>query len=214
MPLARLTTGRVPGTEVSMSAGVQKPQEVKYYDLTIQQENIGFDDGWTFLVPIQAQFASIAGMRQGVGPSERIGRSIRIVGIVVRMEVTSRPEVALRDAYPYTVDLLWDLRPAPPPNISPGLIYDEAQFLDAPQTALPTVNNLSRFKFIKRVERAHSAPRQFNSTVDINIKCNKLVDFKDDTGAYQSVTVQPNLVICNGASLSCLGKIRYLYVDA
>ena len=202
-----------------MTAGVQKPQEVKFYDQRILQ-GITPDEGWSFLVPIGAGLGSIADMRQGTGPSERIGRSIRVVGIVLRVEVECQgfdpdPPPGYRpSSVPYTVDLLWDLRPAGPPNVDPGLIYDEANYINAPQSAVPTVINLSRFKFIKRVERSDMSPTKLFSMVNMNIQCNKVIEFKDASTDYQSVTVQPNLVISSAAGLACSGTVRYLYVDA
>jgi len=205
-----------PGSASAYAFVPNLPQEVKFKDIDVALDPYAIPQGWHFVSSL-----NLHAITPGTGPSQRIGRSIRLVGIVARMSIENPP---VRDPFlrPYTLDFIWDRTPdlnqlAPP---SLAQIYGSA---DAPGIHpdlqyLPIPEHLSRFKFIKRVERCS---KHVNSTLNFSHSCNELVTYSDSyIYRIPSIDLLITAVVptVQGVSpqspLFIRGVLRLLYVDA
>ena len=151
---------------------------------------------------------------QGTEPYQRIGRKIRVIGIIVRMDFQVPPG-------PWTFDLVRD-KQCNGITATTSLVYSDPTKWSTPP------NNLyeERFQFMKRTENLNSSQEPFGAsgnftTVGISYqkKCNFVVEYAASTGATADL-VSDNLLFfgCNGnasgpISPSNKGFIRFLYVD-
>jgi len=196
------------------------PQEVKTYDTPIvgTTAGAGFVEILTQVSPPLAAQSPISGIVVGAGSNQRVGRQIRVVGIVLRGVIASLSAVAT-EGLPYTMDIIWDSQ-------SNGALPTLASIYDFRGTAggnidnLPNPNFAKRFTFAKRIETTGRAGIPTAKTiVNCSIKTNRLVNFDNSAGVTQDV--EKNNLLLTFASTATLavpatftGVIRFLYVDA
>jgi len=204
-----LTDGTIPGTISRMAFGVQLPQELKCYD-TLVGDNVNYSGRWHLvsrrpcLVP------------QGTGFDQRVGRSIRVLGIVFRGACYLRhgPPNTTAPA-PYALDFVWDNRNAGNPLPLGSYVYSSGVGVGDQPYALPSMINTPRFTWIKRVER--DACRHANTTIDVSISCNRVITYLDNgdptTDLLMYFSESINLDDFYVADF-IQGKVRILYVDA
>lgn len=204
---AIISQARVGGAQQRMTMGLPPPPEIKTYDTSVSATTA--TGNWTRYSPD----ATIAGIVIGTTSSNRIGRKIRVVGIVVRMEVTS----SVAALYPWTMDLLWDKQPnGASPNLAAG--STNSPYSDVDRNSLPNSNFTQRYQFVKRVQ---SSPDQSVSTatIDYSIKCDKIVSYDGVAGTIADVETNNLLLLGSVTSpasvgLVVQGNIRILFVDA
>lgn len=210
-------TGGVAGSGVvRVPAGLPLAPEVKYQEGGFTTPGAGTAGNWVTMNNLL-----VAGIVQGTGSKGfRIGKNIRVVGVLYRMAVKYGPSsaVAASDPRPYTVDFIWDKKPTAS-SATIQEIYDSAAAGGAIDgTILPNPLQETRFTWQKRVEKV--APNSDYSLVAGSFKCNKFVSYSADTGALSDIE-QNNLIVnfghcaldaTNRAAVS--GRIRVLYVDA
>lgn len=155
----------------------------------------------------------LSGIIQGTGPSERIGRKIRVIGVIVRVPFS----VATG---PWTMDLVRDKQCN---GVAAGaaIIYSAAEWGSPP-------NNLyeERFQFLKRAESLNFGQQDIVTYVNPPVtgisyqkKCNFVVEYNGTTGTVTDL-VSDNLMLwtnhANGAGplTPIRGYVRVLYVDA
>jgi len=221
MPLKLATMqGGVPGGQNRLQGAVPLTPEVKYFDQGI---SIGNVVDWQF-----AQTGALAGIINGSGQRERIGRQIRLVGIIYRMTVQSGrytvpvgslTAIGVTPAA-YTIDFILDKQSqagAPAITGSTGAIYDSNSVYN-----LPNPEAQDRFLFMRRVEVRD--PQTVHTTVSGVIHCNKIIDYNNSTAV--ATDLQSNSVLVTTASNAApgvasatvlpyqvTGIIRYMYVD-
>lgn len=203
-------TGGVAGSGVvRVPAGLPLAPEVKFQDGGFTTPGVGTAGLWTTMNSL-----IVASVVQGTGSKGfRIGKNIRIVGVLYRMAVVYGDSVV--NGIPYTVDFIWDKKPtASAPTIAE--IYDASAGSNL-GTNLPNTNNETRFTWQKRYEKA---PQTSQSLVAGSFKCNKFVSYSADTGALSDIE-QNNLIVNFGHAANdgtnravVQGRIRILYVDA
>ena len=197
-----------PGSASTYAFVPNLPQEVKSCDITVSTLA---PLGWQYL--ISDTFADIS---NGFAGDQRVGRSIRVVGIVFRASVLSCfqfPDEAITPL-PYTIDFMWNHRSTiQPPDITEIYLRPGDQYYKSlPNPALPLL------KFIKRVQRE---PKQNFTTVNVNIACNKVITwasfptFAPDTELYITCANQySSAPDPSSFPLSIVSRLRVLYVDA
>lgn len=197
----RIQQAGVGGASTKMSAtSIAPPPEVKFKDFNVLAAPATAN--WTII-----NSSSIFGINQGTGPSERIGRKIKVVGIVLRISVNT--DIAASLFSPYTMDVLWDNQcNGALPAITD--IYVGAGGINLPN---PLVDE--RFQFIQRIKQNN--PNTAVTIVDRSIKCNKTIDYKDTINAVTDLTGS-NLIITftspSDATPALSGIVRILYTDA
>lgn len=213
--------GGVPGGAQRMSGQASVKPEVKYYDQGVSVANVV---DWNFL-----QNGSLGGIRVGAGPNGRLGKEIRLVGIVYRFSVQSGTYTLLPTATAaigvtpsgYSMDIILDKQAAagaPVTNGSLGAIYDSAQIYN-----LPNPEAQDRFQFLRRIEVKD--PQAVDTVVSGFLRINKVITYRDDTGA--STDLQTHNICITTASTAKVGIqsntvlpyrvtgiVRYLYVDS
>ena len=204
-------TGGVGGSGVvRVPAGVPIPPEVKYVEGGFNSPGLGTAGQW-----VTMNNRLTANIRQGAGNGQRIGKNIRVVGVVYRMAVYyARTAVG----QPFTIDFIWDKKPtATTATISE--IYDTAAAGGTNQAiALPNPNQETRFTWQKRIEVP--AGNGENYMVSGQFKCNKFISYSGDTGALAEQEANDLIVNIGMAPLEATeravvtGRIRLLYVDA
>jgi hypothetical protein len=144
-PRASLVEGGVNGGHAVMIPNVLPPvQEVKYKErVTLTGSTVPANAGFTII-----DSSVLQSIVQGTGTSDRIGRNIRVVGVVVRALVNSDIVTGSGDLYsPVCMDLVWD-------NQCNGVNAVVADIYSAPTLGHTLPNPLfdNRFKFSKRVQ--------------------------------------------------------------
>jgi hypothetical protein len=180
-----------------MIRGVPFPHEVKYRDIDLVQPAVGSGGTWSYLVD-----NALAPIKQGTGSGNRIGRSIRVVGVVYRMMLLS-----YGSQFPYTMDVIWD---ASPKSTIPQIteIYTSSALW-----ALPNPNFGHRFQFAKRL--ANQDPNSERNLLSGMLECNKVVTYTGNTGSIADV--ENNSLLVTFAALNepvVGGTLRVLFVDA
>jgi len=214
-PRANFVSGGVGGAAATMPAGPQLPQEVKFKDFPIVNPfttaaSLGT---WKNIVP-----NNICTIVQGAGPSQRIGRNIRVVGIVYRIMVQNVivPAYAANErlAVPFTLDFLWDKK------CNGALALPTEIYSGAGGLALPNPLYDTRFKWSRRVE--NKDPNTRVNLISGSLKCNEVINYRANTGAITDIEgVNLMLYMAIGAEvpttqqgLGLGGLVRVLYVDA
>lgn len=199
---AIIKQGGVAGGVQRMTAGLPSPQEIKNFDSTI---SICSDtDGNKFQI---SPSDLVAGIIQGTGDNERVGRTIRVVGVVLRVSVFNASPEGI-PGQPYIIDMLWDSQC----NGAEPAVTDV--YTSVLTDALPNTDFSKRFQFFKRF----SNPASYSSDrtiINASLKCNRLVEFKASNGALADLTSTNLLVyaVCP-VGICCEGTLRVLYVDA
>ena len=185
---------------LSPSAPAPSP-EVKYKDYNlVASPGTG---GWSII-----SSDSIYSIAQGTGYDQRVGRKIKVVGLVIRSAV-STSNVTTTPPGPYTMDVLWD-------NQMNGTIPAITDiYVGGTSINLPNPLVDSRFQFIRRI--GYNNPQSQHSLVNATISCNKLIEYKASTNLPADLTAS-NLLItfCSPytSSPQLSGVVRVLYVDA
>lgn len=201
------TIRSVPGARPTMSVGLPRPQEVKYCDINSTDGTLD-PSKWTQPSTGGGNWHllstnSVGAITQGGGNSQRLGREIRVVGIVYRMNVFTATS-----AGPSTIDFVWDSQcnNLPPGNVD--IIYNNVS-----RTALSNPLHEERFTFLKRLETRD--PQNQNVTLSGMIKCNKQITYSGNTGFTNSVVTNNLVVTCSAQTIPTItGSYRILYVDA
>uniref|UniRef100_UPI004048B147 hypothetical protein n=1 Tax=Yoonia sp. TaxID=2212373 RepID=UPI004048B147 len=167
---AQLAQASVPGAGAKMRAAARPTApELKYFDLNVATS-------------VQNEFWNIIGslalcsITQGTGNSQRIGRKIRVRGIVLRGKalIGNVPEGSGRYPGPYTMDFLWDKQcNGAVPQVTD--IYSTANAQGLPNPLFD-----DRFKFIKRLAR--DDPNSPYTLVNTKINCNQVITYDASTG--------------------------------
>lgn len=186
-------------------------QEVKYKEFTTATNFQPATNGWAFL-----NTTLLSTIIQGTGPNDRIGRNIRVVGVVVRALVNTDITGFFS---PSSMDLVWD-------NQFNGILPGVSEIYNStlpPNVATATGHSLpnplfdQRFKFAKRVQIKN--PNSALNLVDFNYTCNKIIEYKASTltGAITDLSASNiYLTFCSpGDSAPQIDySLRILYVDA
>ncbi len=182
-------------------------QEVKFKD----RVTIG-------TVPANSGFTIIDGsvlpsILLGPGANDRIGRNIRVVGVVVRALVNTDVVTGSGALYaPSTMDLVWD-------NQCNGVAALVSDMYSNPTQghSLPNPIFDNRFKFAKRSQIKQ--PQGTLNLVDFSYTCNKLIEYKVNVvpGTVADLTSTNLYLVLStpGDATSVVEfSIRVLYVDA
>ena len=201
-----MSQGGVPGGGVVKLRRQIPSVEVKFYD-----QQWGMNCGantWTL-----GSAVPLAGILQGTGPSERVGRKIKVCGIIIRGTCT------LPQASPWTVDVVVDKQ-------CNGVAATAAQVYANPLdfTSFPNPFEETRFRFLKRFQSFNPAQATpvpggapVEQAISLAIKTNFTVEYNASTGAVTDLT-SDNLMIfnCSPQPMTNLNRclIRILYTDA
>jgi len=204
--------GGVNGGHAVMVPNILPPvQEVKYKDfVTTTSPGTPIGNSFTFV-----NSTLLAGIQQGTGPSDRIGRNIRVVGVVVRALMNTEVTVGTGGIYaPCTLDLVWDNQfNGVNPNVTDIYLTGPGNIVYAHSLPNPLFDN--RFKFAKRLQIKQ--PQGSLNLIDFSYTCNKLVEYKASTGVVTDLS-KCNLLLtaCSpGDTTSAIEySMRILYVDA
>lgn len=195
-----ISQGGVPGANAYVPRSLYSaPPELKYFDINLAS---GTGTSWQIL-----SNQSLCSIVQGTGASQRIGRKIRVKGVVFRG--TSTLGVSTNNAWnPYTIDFIWDKQCN---GASPliGSIY-----VNGAAQNLPNPENDERFMWQKRY--AKNDPNSNFQLIDTSFKCNKLITYDGSTGSLADLTSTNLLVtyVCPfDADPTLVAVMRILYVD-
>ena len=175
------------------------PPELKYFDINISS---GTGTSWQILSTL-----ALCSITQGAGSQQRIGRKIRVKGVVFR--ATSTLGVSTNNAWnPYTIDFIWDKQSnGATPLI--GTIYQNG----APQN-LPNPENDERFVWQKRYSK--DDPNSNFQIINTSFKCNKVITYDGSTGNVGDLTGTNLLVtyVCPfDADPTLVAVMRILFID-
>lgn len=199
-PSVSIAQGGVAGANAYVPRSLYAaPPELKYLDI-----NISTSTGTSWQILSTLALASIV---QGTGSQQRIGRKIRVKGVVFR--AISTLGVASNNAQnPFTIDFIWDKQcNGATPTI--GTIYQNG----AAQN-LPNPDNDERFVWQKRVSR--DDPNSNFQIVNTSFKCNKLITYDGSTGNMSDLTSTNLLVtyVCPfDADPTLTAVMRILFID-
>jgi hypothetical protein len=195
-----ITQGGVPGANAYVPRSLYAaPPELKYFDINL---STGTGTSWQIL-----SNQSLCSIVQGTGASQRIGRKIRVKGVVFRG--TSTLGVSTNNAWnPYTIDFIWDKQCN---GASPviGSIY-----VNGAAQNLPNPENDERFVWQKRY--AKNDPNSNFQLIDTSFKCNKLITYDGSTGSLTDLTSTNLLVtyVCPfDADPTLVAVLRILFID-
>lgn len=197
---ARISQNGVGGAKSYMPRSTRPyAPELKYSDI---QLTTTATDAWQNISTL-----ALSSITQGPGSSQRIGRKIRLKGIILR----GRSELGVASnnaATPYTIDFLMDKQPnGTTPVIA--LMYKAGAGI-----SLPNPDNDERFKWLKRYSK--NDPNTNFNIVDIKFSCNELVTYDGTTGGVVDMATNNLLVnYCSpfDASPTLLANLRVLYID-
>jgi len=200
---ARLTlkAGGVGGASQRLSAGLPPPPEVKNRDIAFSNSYVLGDVNTWKLISTDTIYPII----QGVGNDRRVGRKIKVIGLVLRIQAALG---TTNNPVPATVDIVWDKSPnGALPTI--GQIYGGSSHL-----ALPNPDYGQRFQFLKRLELNPSG-NCITTTRNCTLKLSHTVVF-DASGGFVTDLESGNLVlVASGKGVGTFeGTMRVLYVDA
>lgn len=204
-----MSQGGVPGGGVVKLIKQIPSVEVKFHDFPLVTGT--FAGGWTDISTNtgtnESPFSVII---QGTQATGRIGRKIRVIGIVVRAVVES-------SGAPLSFDLVRDKQ-------CNGVAATNAQVYTTPAdpASFPNPFEETRFQYLKRIENknvalAVNAAGQY--LVSFQVKCNMTVEYNQTGGTIADLT-SDNLTLfacsCStgGAQKIVSGQIRVLFVDS
>lgn len=199
-PSVSIAQGGVAGANAYVPRSLYAaPPELKYLDINISTST---GTSWQILSTL-----ALASIIQGTGSQQRIGRKIRVKGVVFR--AISTLGVASNNAQnPFTIDFIWDKQcNGATPTI--GTIYQNG----AAQN-LPNPDNDERFIWQKRVSR--DDPNSNFQIVNTSFKCNKLITYDGSTGNMSDLTSTNLLVtyVCPfDADPTLTAVMRILFID-
>jgi len=184
-------------------------QEVKYKDFVTTDAGVPVGSSYAFI-----NQTILASIQQGTGPNDRIGRNIRVVGVVVRALINTDVVPGTGTLYaPSTMDLVWDNQfNGVGPLVSDIYLTGPGNIVYSHSLPNPLFDN--RFKFAKRTQVKN--PNGSLNLVDISYTCNKLIEYKASTGVVTDLT-SCNLYLMMstpGDTGNIAYSLRVLYVDA
>lgn len=199
---AKISRGGVGGAVQSLSGAVVSSgaAEVKTYDHPISY--ISATAAWNI-----ADSGAIAAIVQGTGAANRIGRKIKVVGIVLRLDV--RATEAPDGINPYTVDVIWD-------NASNGAVPGVTSIYNGTaRTSLPNANFNDRFIFLKRIEQSGWQQSTATTLCSRSWTMSRECHFDGNTGLIGDVEKGNLLVTCSSTdpTIFVVGVMRVLFVD-
>ncbi|AXQ65664.1 MAG: putative coat protein [Cressdnaviricota sp.] len=214
-PASSMSQGGVPGGGVVKLKKQIPSVECKYFDT--QLNTAGVVNNWTQIDSNDV----LSGIVQGTGPSQRVGRKIKVVGFVVRLGFSTSPGG-------WCFDLVRDKQ-------CNGVAATAAQIYTAPNRygTLPNPFEETRFQFLKRMENFNTAQALANVTaaaapltecaISFVKKCSIMVEYNATTGAVSDLTSDNVQLYCNSTNNTAgatpvtpitTGTIRVLYTDA
>jgi len=202
-PASSMSQGGVPGGGVVKLKKQVPSVECKFFDtaLTIP----GVVTNWTQIDSNDI----LSGIVQGTGPSQRVGRKIKVVGIVVRLGFTVGPGG-------WCFDLVRDKQ-------CNGVAATAAQVYSSPLNygSLPNPFEETRFQFLKRQENFNTAQGTGTEcSISFVKKVAMTVEYNGTTGNVADLTSDNVQLYCNNTSAASpitpisRGFIRVLYTDA
>jgi len=200
-----MSQGGVPGGGVIKLKKQIPSVECKFFDTSLTTP--GVVNVWTRIDAGNI----LSGIVQGTGPSERVGRKIKVVGFVVRLGFSTGTGA-------WCFDLVRDKQCNGAAATAAQIYSDPAQY-----GALPNPFEETRFQFLKRMENFNTAEALLNEntlcSVSFMKKVAMTVEYNATTGAVSDLTSDNVQLYCN-----CLGNvaitpvtkgfIRVLYTDA
>ena len=205
-----MSQGGVPGGGVVKLKKQIPSVECKYFDSPINAP--GVINTWTRIDAGNV----LSGILQGTGPSQRVGRKIKVVGFVVRYAFTT-------NGAPWSFDLVRDKQ-------CNGAAATAAQVYTnvTDYSSLPNPFEETRFQFLKRMENYNSAQGATGAaqcSISFVKKCAITVEYQATTGAVTDLTSDNVQLYCCSPSHaiditaplpfgSGFGAIRVLYTDA
>jgi len=156
----------------------------------------------------------LSGIRQGTSPNERVGRKIKVIGILFR--------IAFEGAAPgpWTFDLVRD-KQCNGVTATTAQVYTDPNFYGT----LPNPFEETRFQFLKRAENLNPAQMNFNAGTSVcgisyQKKVQMVVEYAANSGAVSDLS-SDNLMLyaCTANPTGVItpvgkGFIRVLYTDA
>jgi len=204
-----MSQGGVPGGGVVKLIKQIPSVEVKFSDLPLTVGTFPF--GWTDISTQAGNISPFSLITFGTSPLERIGRKIRVIGIIVRAVCESA-------GAPMSFDLVVDKQ-------CNGVTATAAQVYTTPAdpSSFPNPYEETRFRYLKRIENKNNA-LAVNAVgqylVSFQVKTNLMVEFNNGGGQTVANLTSDNLILfacsCTTGALQKIvsGQIRVLYVDA
>jgi len=202
-----------------MTVGIPLPAEVKFFDQGLLPLAVGTGN-WQFL-----QKEALGSIPCNATTTGRIGRQIKLVGIVYRISVVTfnssipTPNGA---ASPFTIDFICDKQcngAYPTIAVTATSGTSNAIYSGELQADLPNVRGQDRFTFLRRVQVLNPLSAQHN--IVGSIACNHLITYDTDSTTAPAIPVSDlatkNIVVTYsslGPTNSVTGNVRYYYVDA
>ena len=206
-PLSSMSQGGVPGGGVVKLKKQIPSIECKFFDSPITCTTAPAN----FWQQVDSG-AILSGIVQGTGPSQRIGRKIKVVGLIIRCAFDIAPTA-------WVLDVVRDKQ-------CNGAQATAAQVYTLPFefTSLPSPFEETRFQFIKRFQQqnfVNVAPGAATAQmVSKALKCNFTAEYNATTGAVTDLTsdniqVYMNTLNTTAAAIANVRSvIRVLYTDA
>ena len=205
-----MSQGGVPGGGITRLMKQIPSVEVK--SRTAQITGPSANNSWTQI----DDGTMLAGIINGPGINQRVGRKIRIIGLIVRCSFTNT-------AGPWTIDLVLDKQANG--NIpSTAAVYQSARWSSPPNPLFD-----QRFQFLRRSEKLNDGmsldpqtPTELTQQgLSYQKKMNLTVEYLSSTGTVSDLGSSNLLLYANNPSNSTglgigsiEGFIRVLYVDA
>ena len=200
---AHLSQAGVPGAKAYMGVGIQQPQEIKNLDVALDHNPL--TGSWSYI-----SSAALALIRVGAGPNQRVGRKIRLMGILLRCTVYTGTAAQTVIGQPYSMHLIKDTQCNG--NV-PGTTTVYATPAD--RNSLPSSLHNQRFNWLKAVEVTQGLQTS-SSMVTYTHKCNMVVFYDADTGLVSDLE-RNNIILAfsaDTATPTIKGTLRFTYVDA
>jgi len=207
-----MSQGGVPGGGVVKLQKQVPSVECKFFDTSLT--TAGLANTWQQI----DSGAILSGIIQGTGPSERVGRKIKVVGFVVRLGFNVSPGA-------WCFDLVRDKQ-------CNGIAATNIQIYGTGANnygALPNPFEETRFQFLKRLENFNTAQALNINGAPLNLtecsvsfakKVAMTVEYSASTGTVSDLTSDNVQLYCNSTGtatpITPIGKgfIRVLYTDA
>lgn len=200
---AKISRAGVGGATQTVSASAVPKLEVKTHDVAISTTT-GVSD-WQII-----SSNLVHTVTQGTGSSQRIGRKIKALGVVLRMDVTAIN--AQLFVLPYTIDLIWDTQPN---GAVPSVLSIYGLGGGATRAALPNPNFNDRFIFLKRIEQTGFNQSSITTCINRTVNMSKEAYFDGTTGAIGDIE-KGNLLVCACSvdpSVTYDGILRLMFHD-
>lgn len=209
-----MSQGGVPGGGVVKLMRQMPSVECKFFDTNIAVN--GVKQTWTQIDNLNV----LAGIVQGTGASQRVGRKIKVVGIVIRYDF-------FYGVGSVCFDLIRDKQ-------CNGIVATATQIYSQPTSygGLPNPFEESRFQFLKRTELRNPAqaltnqagtPVITNGSISFVKKVAFTVEYNASTGLVTDLTSDNIMLYVNSTDFTTtgagvvkngVGTFRILYTDA